>query len=130
MEKDRAGRTQLVNAIIDGDDELATTLLGQGADPDEVDNSGWCALHFAALNCSKKSVEILIDSGANLDLRDQNGNTPLWRATMSYRGEDEVISTLLQAGANPDADNNNGISPRSLANTIANYDGDRFFEGY
>ena len=34
---------------------------------------------------------------------------------------------LLKNGANPDIENNNGVSPKSLARTIANYDVRRFF---
>ena len=130
MNRDRAGRTALMNAIIDGDDARASALLEQGADPDDADKAGWCTLHFAAQNCSEKSVELLVNAGANLELRDQHGNTPLWRATMSYKGSAEVISILLEAGADPDAANKSGISPRSLAKTIANYDAAKFFEDF
>ncbi len=130
MERDRAGRTALMNAIIDGEHAQASSLLEQGANPDDTDKAGWCALHFAAQDCSAKSVKMLLNAGANLELRDRHGNTPLWRATMSYRGEAEVISLLLEAGSDPDAANKGGISPRSLANTIANYDTAKFFEKY
>lgn len=116
-----------MNATIDSDDAQVSSLLRQGADPDDIDNSGWCALHFAAQNCSKTLVEMLVDARANLELRDKHGNTPLWRAIMSYKGEAEVISALLEAGADPDAANKSGISPRALANTIANYDTAQFF---
>ena len=37
------------------------------------------------------------------------------------------IEHLLKNGANPDIENNNGVSPKSLARTIANYDVRRFF---
>ncbi len=115
-------------AIADRDDALASRFLMQGADSDDVDKSGWCALHFAAQNCSKTAVGKLLKAGAKLEQRDQYGNTPLWCATMSYYGHEEVISTLLAAGADPDAENKGGISPRSLANTIANHDTVKFFE--
>lgn len=42
-------------------------------------------------------------------------------------GEAECISVLLAAGADPDSDNDYGVSPRSLAYTIANYDMPKFF---
>lgn len=130
MIRDRAGRTELMNAVIDGDDARVRRLLDEGTEPDDVDKAGWCALHFAAQDCSQKLVKMLVNAGSNLELRDRHGNTPLWRATSNYKGAAEVISTLLEAGANPDAENKNGISPRALANTIANYDSAKFFENY
>ena len=119
-----------MNAVIDRDDALVNDLLAQGANPDETDSAGWSALHFAALDCGQAIVEMLVKAGAALNLQDKYGNSPLWRATMSYRGKEEVISTLLRAGADPDLPNEKGISPRSLANTIANYDTARFFDGF
>lgn len=37
------------------------------------------------------------------------------------------LSNTFENGANPDIENNNGVSPKSLARTIANYDVRRFF---
>ena len=119
-----------MNAVIDGEDARVRRLLEEGAEPDEVDNAGWCALHFAAQECSETLVKMLVSAGANLELRENYGNTPLMRAVSNYRGGAEVISTLLEAGANPDAQNKSGISPRASANTIANYDAAKFFEDY
>ncbi|MBT8417309.1 MAG: ankyrin repeat domain-containing protein [Silicimonas sp.] len=119
-----------MNAVVDGDDARVRRLLDDGAEPDDVDKAGWCALHFAAQECSEKMVKMLVKAGANLELREKYGNTPLWRAVSNYRGGAEVISTLLEVGANPDAENKSGVSPREMANTIANYDTAKFFENY
>ncbi len=119
-----------MNAVVDGDDARVRRLLDHGANPDDVDKAGWCALHFAAQECSETMVRMLVDAKANLELREKYGNTPLWRAVSNYKGGAEVISTLLKAGANPDAENKSGNSPRSIANTIANYDAAKFFENY
>ncbi|MBT8418966.1 MAG: ankyrin repeat domain-containing protein, partial [Silicimonas sp.] len=80
MNRDRAGRTELMNAVIDGDVARARQLLERGAQPDDVDKAGWCALHFAAQECSETMVKMLINAGANLELREKYGNTPLMRA--------------------------------------------------
>ncbi len=128
--RDRAGRTELMNSVIDGDEARVRRLLDEGAEPNEVDKANWCALHFAAQECSDTMVKMLVNAGANLELRDKYGNTPLWRAVSNYRGDTEVISTLLEAGANPDAENKSGISPRAAANIIANYDTAKFFRNY
>lgn len=59
-------------------------------------------------------------------MQNANGNTPLWEAVMQYKG-DGFLSNTFENGANPDIENNNGVSPKSLARTIANYDVRRFF---
>ena len=48
----------------------------------------------------KKSAELLIASGANLDLPSVDGNTPLMRA--ADRGIKKIVLMLLQAGAKTD----------------------------
>ena len=58
--------------------------------------------------------------GANPDLRDAHGNTALFRAVFASRGEGGVIQLLRKAGADPTARNASGVSPLSLARTIAN----------
>ncbi|RAZ88301.1 ankyrin repeat domain-containing protein [Mesorhizobium hawassense] len=128
MDRDRAGRTALINAAIDRETMLAQRLLESGADPNAFDAAGWSALHFAAQNCDADLVQMLIGARAALEPRDRNGNSPLWRAVMSYRGGPEAITPLLNAGADPDAANVHGVSPRSLAMAIANYDTAKFFE--
>ena len=53
-----------------------------------------------------------------------------WVALFNVRdGAGEVVRALVAAGADPDAENNYGASPRSLASTVANYDLMRFFRG-
>ncbi|TJX51567.1 MAG: ankyrin repeat domain-containing protein [Mesorhizobium sp.] len=128
MDRDRMGRTALINAIIDREMVLAQRLLESGVDPNAIDRAGWSALHFAAQNCDGDLVRMLIRAGVALEPRDANGNSPLWRAVMSYRGGAEAITPLLDAGADPDAANVHGVSPRSLAVTIANYDTAKFFD--
>ncbi|AZO53820.1 ankyrin repeat domain-containing protein [Mesorhizobium sp. M8A.F.Ca.ET.057.01.1.1] len=128
MDRDRMGRTALINAIIDREMVLAQRLLESGVDQNAIDRAGWSALHFAAQNCDGDLVRMLIRAGVALEPRDANGNSPLWRAVMSYRGGAEAITPLLDAGADPDAANVHGVSPRSLAVTIANYDTAKFFD--
>lgn len=64
-----------------------------------------------------------------LAARNKFGNTPLWVAVMSARdGDGAALTALLAAGADPDAANNSGNSPRDVANRVANYDLRRFFD--
>lgn len=120
--RDRAGRTPLINAVIDERQQIARLLIEAGADTNASDKEGLTALHFAAMWQSVEVTKLLISSGAIVDAKDKFGNTPLGRAVYSSDGRDDVVRELLAAGANCDAENDGGVSPRSLASTIANID--------
>jgi ankyrin repeat protein len=68
---------------------------------------------------SVEVVRALISAGASVDARDSHGNTPLFRAVFSYRGDGAVMALLRDAGADLDAENASGVAPLSLARTIA-----------
>ena len=128
MTIDQSGRDDLMNAVIDRDVGTVARLLANGQDPNRLDNAGWSALHFAAQNNHAELAALLLANGASTSIVDLHGNTPLWRAVFSCRGAEECIKVLLEAGADPDQPNNHGVSPKSLAQTIANYDARTFFD--
>lgn len=127
MTIDREGRNELANAVIERDVTAVKKLLSKGTDPNWSDREGWTALHFAAQNNDAETADILLRHGAAVESRDKFGNTPLYRAVFSYCGGPNCVLVLLEAGANSDQMNNYGVSPRSLASTIANYDTWKFF---
>ena len=124
---DRAGRTQLHYAAADGAVAEVVRLIEAGADPGAQDDNGWSPLHFAAQANSEAVTRILIAAGASVDPRDSYGNTPLWRAVFSSNGDGAVIKFLRDAGADPYTENASGVTPLSLARTIANFDVAQFF---
>jgi ankyrin repeat protein len=115
-------------AALNGDGASVKHLLSTGLDAKQADDDGWTPLHFAAQSNAAEVVKLLLKAGAAVDPRDSNGNTPLWRAVFESRGNGEVIELLRKAGADAYVDNNHGISPLSLARTIANYDVRQFFK--
>jgi ankyrin repeat protein len=124
---DGLGRTPLHYAAADGRLDEVARLLAAGADANAQDDNGWSPLHFAAQSASAAIVEALLGAGAELDPRDSFGNTPLFKAVFSSKGDGAVIKLLRDAGADPHAANSSGVSPLSLARTIANYDVAQFF---
>jgi ankyrin repeat protein len=56
-----------------------------------------------------EAVKLLIEYGANFEIQDLDGATPLWKAATS--GRISVIKALIDAGANINAANNESISP-------------------
>ena len=52
-------------------------LLGEGADPNLVNEMGWTPLMMAAYQGDEDLVQLLIDRGADPDMVDHHGNTAL-----------------------------------------------------
>jgi ankyrin repeat protein len=101
-------------------------LLAGGADPNEEDRpSGGRPLLAAASGGQPELVRLLLEAGAHVDATDRDGNTPLSNAVYDYSDENHerysrVLDILLEHGADPNKRNHHGVSPRSLAGTIAN----------
>ena len=71
---------------------LACTAIGMCDSP----------LHLAIRNCSPiENIETVLATGIKPNLRNQKGKTALYLA-IKIGGNSSVISTLLNAGANPD----------------------------
>ena len=92
-------------------------MVENGVDINAQNKELSAPLHFAVMQKNPKVAEALIKHGALVDIKDDKGNTPLWRAVQNYRGEEpmlECIKVLIQFEANPDISNNFGHSPRSV----------------
>ena len=85
-----------------------------------------------AVSMKQKDVfDYLIELGANVNATDSNGNSILSTAVMWYRDtemDEYFIKRLLECGANIDQTNHYGISPKSLAESIANYNVKKYFQ--
>lgn len=94
-------------------------LLARGADPNQRGGKeNITALHMAAMSKHVPSVKALLDAGANTELQDDRGRTPLSFAAM-YRAAD-VIKALADAGANLNAADAKKDTPLHYAVIFAN----------
>ncbi|KAJ6263024.1 hypothetical protein Dda_1582 [Drechslerella dactyloides] len=70
-------------------------------------------LHLATYFGLHKSINILIEEGAELDQRDCHGSTPLsWAAKF---GDEAAVKLLISSGATLDTQNQDGLTPLCLA---------------
>ena len=127
-EVDRAGRSPLHYAALEGRIAGVSAHLQDGADVNLADKAGFTPLHFAAQEQHIEAVRVLLGAGVDVHARNRFGNTPLLVALSNVRDRDGVVvCVLLDAGSDPGAENSYGVSPRGLAAMVANYDLMRFF---
>jgi hypothetical protein len=80
----------------------------------DQDEFGMTALSLAVISDWKDGVEELLRASADTDLRDfRTGATALYMAVQERN--EPIIAAFLVAGANPDAPNSWGLSPRLWA---------------
>lgn len=101
-DKDAAGLTKLHRAVFDNDLPLARSLVEQGASLHCRTRHGKTALHFASLFSKDEGVDMmkmLLDCEFSelLNLRDDNGQTPLHFAARSF--STAKIEILISHGA-------------------------------
>lgn len=126
-ETDRAGRTPLHYAALEGRVGDVVRLLREGANPDALDREGFAPLHFAAQEYQVEATRALLDGGASVEVANRFGNTPLSTATFNSNGRGDIIVMLREAGADPLHVNKFGQTPVGLARLIANYDVAQYF---
>ena len=93
----RVGRFQLGVALI----ACATAQTLAQIPPTEPEVRGYTGLHAAAAAGNVPEIERLVAAGANRELRDGNGRTPLHVA--AYRQQYDAARVLMKRGANPNA---------------------------
>ena len=130
--RDRDGNTPLHLARRNRNAAVAHLLLELGSDPTAVNDAGevadptdcgyWNTQDFARIATAEATAACL-EAGADVNERDENGNTPLLLATGHWGGgmdgspaneDPAVVRLLLEAGADVNARNNGGSTP--LAN--------------
>ncbi|GAB6178795.1 hypothetical protein JCM14036_01140 [Desulfotomaculum defluvii] len=78
--------------------ETVKLLLDSDAEVNAVDkNFGWSALHYAVYEGNQEKVQVLLDEGADINIKGNDGQTPLIRA--SIVGNAEVVQLLIRNGA-------------------------------
>ena len=112
--EDGEGRTALINAVIDEREDFMDWLLQNGANINHQDRIGYSALHFIAQESWVTLAEKFLKSGANPNLPDIHGNTPLWTAIFESVDEPGVVRLLLKYGADSTIVNKYGKSPNDL----------------
>src|SRR5690606_28155567 len=100
-----------------GDVRVARELLDLGTPVDFADGNGITMLGRAVLNNEVGMARMLIERGADVNVTDKLGMTPLLWATSSSFGDTAMIELLLASGARRDVRNKDGLTPLGVART-------------
>ena len=120
-----SSRVTPLAAVCEANDfDGAMDLLQGGADPNDVSRDGRTPLFY----CNEVAlVSLLVHFGADVNATDNEGNTPI----MKYlRGEnfnsngERAIIVLIEAGADLDVRNNEGLNARNIASRAVSYGGE------
>lgn len=109
-------RPAVLEAIRRGDAETLIKELDAGVDPNLVDSAfGIPLLSWAALKGDIESARILLDAGANVNLRSMNGSRPVHHA--AFLGHAGIIDLLAARGADLASRSDKGDSAADVART-------------
>lgn len=102
--------------------QCCRALIAAGASPNTLENSrSETPLHRAAAENNADIVNVLIEAGAHVNVRDDDSYTPLHVAIMAGAGD--VVKILLEKGkANPNEMTADGESPVQIAEALGNGD--------
>ena len=88
---------------------ITPLMVGSGYGNAVIDTRGRLRTEAQAV----ETVKLLLDAKANVNARDDLGNTALAGAVL--RGWNQMVKTLIAAGADPYLANNAGLSPYDMA---------------
>jgi ankyrin repeat protein len=116
--KDRNGNTLLIQAIKLGNIDMVKFLISKGADINIEGLYGFSPLTYAVIESKNKLIiQLLINSGININQQDSQGYTSFQRAIdfILYESDTDVyvdiINFLAELGANINEKDKNGYTP-------------------
>ena len=107
-----SGQTALSLAAVNGDVEIVSALLEQGADPNQPNKWKSTPLREAAGAGNTQVVKELLQGGADPNIPDHNGCTALIEA--ADWDDSEMVKALLDAEADPKAEDGGGRTPMNV----------------
>lgn len=99
-----------------GDDAVISQFVSAGVPINSYNNKGYSALMIATYHGHKKTVNTLLNLGANACLEDNRGNTALMAAI--FRGEFSIAKTLVSLDCDAEHVNEAGQTAEQFAQTF------------
>ena len=111
----KVGATPLIEAADGGHEQVVQLLLepGRGALVDKLDGSNMSALMTACAARRTRTMRLLLDGRAAVDLRGDTGKTALLIACV--KGYEDCVRVLIEHGASIDLADDNDLLPMAAA---------------
>ncbi len=91
--------TVLMEAAVEGNEEVVKFLLNRGADVNAKDKDGWTSLMGATVEGHLETAQLLLTAGADVNAQNDSGDTAL---NMAFgMGQFEIADVLLENGGLP-----------------------------
>ncbi len=91
----------IINAAYHGNFSLMEKILDSGVDVNFIDSKGNSALFAASLSGKKNMVRLLLNNGADTNLKNKNKNKKTPIITASMKGHTDIVKILLEYGTDP-----------------------------
>ncbi len=98
--KAKNGKTPLLIAVENNNEEIVSSLLNHGAYTNTKTDEGWTRLLEAVNQDNIEIVKMLLNRGANVNEGTNNGRTPIFEAIEA--GNIDMVQLLLKEGARID----------------------------
>lgn len=126
----QADRDSLHQAVLKQEVDTIESLLIEGADINKLGSLLYdhgAPIHVAVRASNPEIVTLLLERGAQVDIRDSSDHTPLHNA--AWNGNLDMIKLLLDAGADINATTYSGSTPLSCARSGRKIEAIQFIEG-
>lgn len=117
-DKDNAMRLAKTKRILNGKVDYTPPATSDFPHPHAMGN--WTALHECVRQKNTEIMQVLLDNGAKVEIKDVDGETPLFVSSSS--GHPELVKTLLKAGANPNSQSEDGWTCLMVAARDGDYE--------
>lgn len=111
--EDSEGRTPLLLAAENGQNDILEFLLSKGGSVNEKNKEGFTPLHAAAAAQQTEMLKLLLSKGASVNARSERGFSPLSIAVAA--DYEEGVKLLIYSGAEINATDLVGLTPLHLA---------------
>lgn len=116
--RDKNGRTPLHEAIVSGAEDAVALLVGYRANVNAQDLKGLTPIGAATEDdIDKKIVSVLVNAGADVNITNCNGDTPLHLIAgySDNEGVEKIVRLLIERGINVNVQNRENRTPLHCA---------------
>lgn len=96
--------------------EISTFLLENNVSSNVIDEDNGTPVWFYAIRDEHvETIKLFIKYGVDVNIRDEHGNNAILKVINQGIINDEIVKVLIESGADPELENNHGISAQEIA---------------